>query len=90
MTPLSDKTVLEYHRLISIILSQTEKEMLVPYNAAAKASPPRPKKAAPNYFQPETVYAILDAAESEPLKYRVFINLITVTGARRGELAGLK
>lgn len=89
-SPLSDKTVLEHHRLISTILAQAEKEMLVPYNAASKAVPPRPKKSEPNYFQPETVFAILDAAESEPLKYRAFINLITVTGARRGELAGLK
>jgi len=90
MTPLSDKTVLEHHRLISTVLSQAEKEMLVPYNAAAKAAPPRPKRPEPNYFQPETVYTILDAAEKEPLKYRVFVNLVTVTGARRGELAGLK
>lgn len=89
-TPLSDKTVLEYHRLISTILAQAEKEMLVPYNAATKATPPRPKKHTPNYFQPETVHAILDAADEEPLKYCVFINLIAATGARRGELAGLK
>lgn len=90
MTPLSDKTILEIHRFISTILTQAEKEMLVPYNAAAKASPPRPKKPEVNYFQPETVHAILDAAETEPLKYKVFINLLAVTGARRGELAGLQ
>lgn len=39
--PLSAKTVLEHHRLISTILAQAEKEMLVPYNAAEKATPPR-------------------------------------------------
>lgn len=39
---LSEKTVLEYHRLIRSILAQAEKEMLVAYNAADKASPPRP------------------------------------------------
>ena len=43
--PLSDKTVLEHHRLISTILAQAEKEMLVPYNAAAKATPPKVEKA---------------------------------------------
>lgn len=90
MSPLSDKTILEHHRLISSVLSQAEKEMLVPYNAAAKATPPRPKRKEPNYFQKETVFAILDAAEHEPLKYRAFINLAAVTGARRGELAGLR
>ena len=39
-TPLASKTVLEHHRLISTILTQAEKEMLVPYHAAAKATPP--------------------------------------------------
>ena len=44
MEPLADKTILEHHRLISTILAQAEKEMLVPYNAAAKATPPRINK----------------------------------------------
>lgn len=60
MEPLADKTILEYHRLISTILAQAEKEMLVPYNAAAKATPPRINKKDPNYFQPETISAILE------------------------------
>ena len=55
---LSDKTILEHHRLISTILAQAEKEMLVPYNAAAKATPPRINKKDPNYFQPETISAM--------------------------------
>ena len=45
--PLADKTILAYHRLISIVLSQAEKEMLVPYSAAAKATPPRTTKKRP-------------------------------------------
>lgn len=88
--PLSAKTVLEHHRLVSTILRQAEREMLIPFNPAAKATPPRPKKPEPNYFQPETIYAILDAADTEPLKYRVFVYLAVSTGARRGEIAGLK
>ncbi len=90
MEPLADKTILEYHRLISTILAQAEKEMLVPYNAAAKATPPRAKKKDPNYFQPETVAAILEALESEPLKWRLITHLLIVTGCRRGEIMGLK
>lgn len=89
-SPLSPKTILEHHRLISTILGQAEKEMLIPYNPASKATPPRPVKPEPNYFQPDTIYAILDAADTEPLKYRVFVYLAVSTGARRGELAGLK
>lgn len=52
---LSPKTILEHHRLIHTILSQAEKEMLVPYNAAAKATPPKAAKSDPNYFQPEQI-----------------------------------
>ena len=90
MEPLADKTILEHHRLISTILAQAEKEMLVPYNAAAKATPPRTVKKDPNYFQPETVAAILEALESEPLKWRLITHLLIVTGCRRGEIMGLK
>lgn len=90
MDTLADKTVLEHHRLISTILAQAEKEMLVPYNAAAKATPPRTKRKDPNYFQPETIAAILKALESEPLKWQLITHLLIVTGCRRGEIVGLK
>jgi integrase len=90
MEPLSDKTILEHHHLISSVLGKAEEEMLVPYNAAAKATPPQPKRHEPNYFQPETVYKILDAVESESIKYRTFVKMLIVTGCRRGEISGLK
>ena len=90
MEPLADRTVLAYHRLISIILSQAEKEMLVPYNAAAKATPPKVAKKAPNYFQPETISEILKALEAEPLKWQLITHLLLFTGCRRGEIMGLK
>jgi integrase len=89
-TPLSNKTILEYHQLISTILAQAEKEMLVPYNAAAKAMAPQVKKKAVNYFQPDVVSDILDALEQEPIKWRTITHLLIVTGCRRGEIAGLK
>lgn len=88
--PLSEKTILAHHRLISMILAQAEKEMLVPYNAAAKATPPKAEKNTPNYFQPETISQILKALEAEPLKWQLITHLLLVTGCRRGEIIGLK
>ena len=88
--PLSEKTVLEHHRLISTILAQAEKEMLVPYNAAAKATPPKVERHDPNYFQPQQIAAILDALEREPLKWQLITHLLIVTGCRRGEIMGLQ
>lgn len=88
--PLADRTILSYHRLISIVLTQAEKEMLVPYNAAGKATPPKVAKTDPNYFQPEIIAQILKALETEPLKWQLITHLLIVTGCRRGEIAGLK
>lgn len=88
--PLSAKTQLEYHRFIHTVLDQAEREMIVPYNAAAKATPPKPEKKEVNYFQAEEITAILDALESEPIKWRLFVHLLIVTGCRRGEIVGLR
>ena len=87
---LSNKTVLEYHRLIRTVLAQAEKEMLVPYNAAAKATPPKQQRREVSYYQPQELGAILDALDAEPLKWRLMAHLLIVTGCRRGEIAGLK
>lgn len=63
---------------------------MVPYNAAEKATPPTVKKHEPNYFQPDEIAAILEALESESIKWRTLTHLLIVTGCRRGEIAGLK
>lgn len=88
--PLSGKTILEYHRFIHTVLAQAEKEMLVPYNAADKATPPQLVPKEVNYFTPAQVRAILDALETEPIKWRVITHLLIVTGCRRGEVAAIK
>lgn len=88
---LANKTILEYHRLISTILRQAEKEMLVPYNAAAKATPPQnTKKKEVNYFQAEDIANILEALEQEPLEWQMLVHLLIITGCRRGEILGLR
>lgn len=87
---LSAKTILEHHRLISTVLDQAEKEGLVPFNIAHKAMLPKQKKREVNYFQPEQVEDIRDALEQEPIKWRTITHLFLITGARRGEILGLK
>lgn len=87
---LSNKTILEHHRLIHTILSQAEKEMLVQYNAAAKATPPKVAKKEVNYFQPEDIVRIREALDKEPLKWKVATHLLLITGCRRGEVMGLR
>ncbi len=88
--PLSGSTVNGYHTLVSTIMAQAEKEMLIPYNPASKATPPKIGEHEPNYFQPEEISQIWDALESEPIKWRTMIHLFLVNGCRRGEILGLK
>lgn len=88
--PLSAKTVLEHHRLISTVLDQAEKEGLVPLNVARKATLPKAQQKEVNYFQPEQIAAIRDALELEPVKWKTLVHMLLITGARRGEILGLK
>lgn len=87
---LSPKTVVEHHRLISTVLDQAEKEGLVPFNVASKATLPKVQQKEVNYFQPEQVAAIREALEAEPVKWKTLTHLLLITGARRGEVLGLK
>lgn len=87
--PLSPKTIREHHVLIHLVLHQAEQELLVPYNAASRAKPPKAEKTKANYFEQAEVNAILQAAEQEPLKWKTMLHLLLVTGGRRGEVLGL-
>ena len=87
---LSTKTILEHHRLISTVLEQAVKEGLVPFNVASRATLPKAEHKEVNYFQPEQVAAIRDALEQEPMKWKMLVHLLLITGARRGEVLGLK
>ncbi len=87
--PLSPKTIREHHVLIHLVLHNAECEMIIPYNPASKAKPPKVDKQKANYFEQEEVNQILQAAEQEPLKWKMLIHLLLVTGGRRGEVLGL-
>ena len=66
------------------------KEGLVPFNVAARATLPKAEHKDVNYFQPEQVAAIREALEQEPMKWKTLVHLLLITGARRGEVLGLK
>lgn len=78
------------YRACAAVLAQADKEMLIPFNPATKATLPKPERKTPNYFQPEEVAAIRDALETEPMKWKTMVHLLLITGARRGEVLGLK
>ena len=87
---LSSKTIMEHHRFISTVMTQAEKELLIPFNPARKATPPKIKKSEANHFQIDEVERIVECLDSEPLKWKTITTLLMLTGCRRGELLGLK
>ena len=87
--PLSAKTILEYHRLISTVMTQAEKEMLVQYNPAHRATPPKIERTEVDSFQPDELARIMDCLEEEPIKWQTITHLLIITGCRRGEIMGL-
>lgn len=88
--PLKAKTIREYHCFLSSVLGLAEREMIIPYNPAAKAMPPKVIKAPVNYYEIDEVIAIRDALQKAPIKWQMLSHLLLVTGARRGEIGGLE
>lgn len=87
---LSNKTILEHHRLIHTVLEQAVKEGLIPFNPADRVELPKAERKEVNYFQAEEVKAIAEALQTEPIKWQTMTHLLLITGARRGEILGLK
>ena len=80
--PLSEKTVREHHRLISLILSQAEKEMIVQYNAAEKVinKPKAESSTEVNYLELSDLERIRECLTKEPFKWQVLAHLLIVIG----------
>ena len=87
---LSAKTIHEYHIVIHTVLEQAVKESLIPFNPADRVTLPRREQKTVNYFEPDTIVAIAEALEQEPIKWKTLTHLYLITGARRGEILGLK
>lgn len=88
--PYAEKTILEYHQLVSSVLSVAEKEMIVPYNAAKKSEKPTSDTKEAEFYEPEVIKQIKAAFDQEPLKWRLLGYILIYTGGRRGEALGLK
>jgi integrase len=88
--PLSPASVRRVHAVISAAGAQAVKWGDLATNPADRATPPvvrQAQKAAPT---PEDVQAMIAAAEPDDPDMAALIALAAVTGARRGELCGLR
>jgi integrase len=87
---LSKKTIAHYHGLMYTILGQAEREMIVTYNAAAKATPPKVGWKEKRSLQPDEITRVLDAAQGDTIRTQAIIYTLLCTGCRCGELCALK
>lgn len=87
---LSSKTIREYHCFIRTVLSQADKEGIVQYNVAKKATPPKVIRKQANFIEQEDILNVLKYLQYEPLKWKVAMNILILTGCRRSEIIGLK
>lgn len=85
---LSPRTVHYMHAVLHSSLKQAVREGLVPRNVADDVSPPRHERSEINPPSSEEMARLLDAAQGHRL-YVLFL-LAWATGARRGELLGLR
>lgn len=91
--PLSQKTILEHHRLLSAMLHKAVYWQLIVSNPAERVQPPKTKKPIrPHYDEDQTRILVdnLEKLTGNNIKYRVAILVDIFTGARLGELVGLE
>ena len=87
---LAPQTILHHHRFIHSVLAQAVKEGHLQNNVCDRATPPEVPKHEAEFFELEEVLAISKALQEAPIKWQAIVNLLVDTGARRGEIAGLK
>ena len=87
--PLSSKTVLHYHRLISSILGTAVEWGVLFANPCERVKPPRVEHKDPKYLDEVQAAKLLDLLEGEDMLYRTAVRFLLFTGLRRGEALGL-
>ena len=86
---LSDKIILEHFRLLRAILNFAIRQEWIQTNPCSRVETPGQQNKKINYYQPDLAWKILNALNSEDIKWKTFVHLLLVTGARRGEIAAL-
>lgn len=88
----SEKTILHYHRLISVILRQATMDQLIPRNIASKEymRAPRVSRKEATFLDDKQIAIVINALNNEPIKWRTAVSLLIYSGMRRGELMGLE
>lgn len=87
---LAPASVRQVHSILRAALAQGVKWEYLALNPAASASPPKVRKQEPKAPTPAEVLAIIAHADKDDPELAAFVALAAATGARRGELCGLR
>lgn len=87
---LNGNTVQHYHRLLSTIFTKAVQWGLVPENPCKRAEAPKGEETDVQVLDEQEVARLLTALHDAPTQYSVITQLALLTGARRGELCGLR
>lgn len=93
LKPLSQKTILEHHRLIRAMLHRAVYWQLLFSNPCERVQPPKSKKPKRRYYddkQCKVLLSNLNELSVDDIKYKTAITLTLFTGVRLGELMGLE
>lgn len=88
--PLSPRSVHHVHALLRHILNQGVRWGWLPSNPALRATPPRVRRQEIVTPDPGDLRRLIAEAERTDEDLALFVRLAAVTGARRGELCGIR
>jgi integrase len=88
---LSEQTIVHYHRLISTILGEAKRQLVVTCNVASEhMTAPRVYRNTPRYLDDAEARRVVDLAKAEPdIRKKTAILILLYSGIRRNELCGL-
>jgi integrase len=88
---LSPRTVRHHYRMLATVLQRAVDLEVIPSNPSRKVQPPRVERIPARCYDEETVRRMLAALEGEKsLNLKAFLLVAVSTGARRGEIAGMR
>jgi len=88
--PLAAKTLVHYHRLLNSLFEKAVKWNVLFDNPCRHVEPPKLVRHEAKFLDEELAKRLLSELETAPFQYRVMVNLLLFTGARRGEICGLR
>lgn len=87
---LNGNTVQHYHRILSSVFTKAVQWGLVAENPCKRAEAPKAEEIEVQALEEKDVARLLSALQDAPVQYSVITQLALFTGARRGELCGLR